>query len=106
MSNASNKKTVLGFQFEPQREKNYSNSSDEEYNDSSGEEEVTSTGRLHQDVTDWCKCNCCALMPLEEENVCCRELEVSQLTELGSDGKTFLFISALGKMCVRVNPWF
>ena len=40
-------------------------------------------------VDEWCMCGKCFLMSLENECMCCRELEVAQITEIGGMVKTF-----------------
>ena len=83
---------VLGFQFEPRKKtKNYdSDSSWTTYEDSDGDGD--NEGRAERKlmaVDEWCMCGKCFLMSLENECMCCRELEVAQITEIGGMVKTF-----------------
>ena len=85
---------VLGFQFEPRKNKRNTTSEDSDsswttheddsiFLKGSGGEEGRRIERKNMEVGEWCTCDKCSIMASETECYCCRKLEVSQITELG-----------------------
>ncbi|XP_057309003.1 uncharacterized protein LOC130647235 [Hydractinia symbiolongicarpus] len=71
---------VLGFQFEPKRRGDLSDSSWVTY-DSDSDGEIAEL-RINLDATSWCKCNNCRQMSTETECFCCHKLESSHIYNL------------------------
>ena len=46
-------------------------------------EDVKTKERRVLHTSEWCLCEMCVVMPQEEECVCCKELQVPQIVELG-----------------------
>ncbi|XP_057299587.1 uncharacterized protein LOC130630206 [Hydractinia symbiolongicarpus] len=70
--------TVLGFQFEPTRENSVQVLPYDEWETESGE--VTDRTKLI--VSEWCKCGVCIKMTTSKECKCCKEMDITELSEL------------------------
>ncbi|KAM4573856.1 P2X purinoceptor 7-like [Odontesthes bonariensis] len=64
--------TIVPFAFDPE--------SDPEAEAQAVQQQTADQQRLQQNVSEWCQCGICEIMPTERENRCC--MEIPQVTAL------------------------
>ena len=83
--NFETSKEILGFLFEPRRERANSDSSwttEEEWSDVNERENTNDNLRVGSPIGSWCHCSKCVVMPKEKECRCCHELDSADRFEL------------------------
>ena len=65
--------TVLGFQFEPEKDSPQEPFFKEDYDHETEQERSSSQGKVSQAVEEWCKCGKCEPILTEKKCRCCHE---------------------------------